>query len=117
MATLRLVGLAFNGLHGHLPEEKITGNRFEIDISVDFDLPESDDLADVPDYSVIAKTVEEVVHGPSVHLIETLVRRIGDTILDRIIPVRKLTVTLRKLQPPMKPTCLYSEITHTWQNS
>lgn len=114
MATLSLKKLEFSGLHGHLPEEKIIGNRFEVDVSVDFPLPGADDLSLVPDYSLLAKLVEQVMHGPSAHLIETLVQRIGTVILKQYPDVRKLTVTLRKLNPPMKPGCAYSEITETW---
>ncbi len=117
MAVLRLKNLRFKALHGHLPEEKIIGNTFEVDVEVMFDLPTSDHLDDAPDYSKMAKLVEKVMFGESVNLIETLIQRLGKTIGDHFNTIQSWTVTLRKLRPPMNPTCDFTEIRETWTRS
>lgn len=114
MALLRVKNLRFTGLHGHLPEEKIVGNTFEIDVEASIRLPEADSLALVPDYSKIAKIVQSVVHGPSVDLIESLNRLIFEGLRSAFPEVPAWRIAVRKLNPPMNPSCDYTEIDVTW---
>lgn len=117
MAILRLKNLRFKALHGHLPEEKIVGNTFEVDVELQFNLPDSDELEAVPDYSRLAKLIESEMHAGSVNLIETLIVRLGTAIGHAFSTIDVWTVTLRKLNPPMKPGCDYTEICETWKRS
>lgn len=118
METLTLKSLQFRGYHGYYPEEREEGNDFEVDLIFSANLRragDSDELRDTVDYQEILKTVEAVMTGPSVKLIETLAKKIGDQLFDHFQQVQQLEVSVRKLHPPLDVETAYSEITMQWQ--
>lgn len=100
---IELRGLRVMGVHGVLAEEQERAQPFEIDLEVEADLATagaSDDLADTLDYARLAATVATVIGGPRVRLLEGLAERIAAEV--RTDPrVRSVSVTVRKLRPPM----------------
>ena len=118
METLTLKSLQFRGYHGYYPKEREEGNDFEVDLIFSTNLRragDSDELGDTVDYQEILKTVESVMTGPSVKLIETLAKKIGDQLFDHFQQVQQLEVSVRKLHPPLDVETAYSEITMQWQ--
>ncbi len=100
---IELRGLRVVGTHGVLAEEQVRGQPFEVDLELDADLrpaAASDDLRDTIDYGTLIERVAAVVAGERHALLERVAERIADTVLadDR---VRSVTVTLRKLRPPV----------------
>jgi dihydroneopterin aldolase len=100
---IELRGLRATGVHGVLPEEQIRAQPFEIDLDVDIDLSAagtSDRLDDTLDYGALAAAVARVVNGEHHQLLERLAQRIADEALadER---VQSVTVTVRKLRPPV----------------
>lgn len=98
-------GLRVLGVHGVLPEEQERAQPFEIDLDVVTDLHRagaSDHLADTVDYGGLCEAVAAVVTGERHALIERLAERIADVVLaagsGRVTAV---TVTVRKLRPPV----------------
>jgi len=91
------------GVHGALPEEQDRAQPFEVDLDVEADLGpagDSDDLADAVDYGALVAAVARVIGGPKVHLLERLAERIvAEVVADP--RVRSVTVTVRKLRPPV----------------
>lgn len=81
MDKILLNGLTFFGKHGHYPAENELGQKFIIDIEIDFDLHaagESDALADTLDYVTIYEHAREVIEGEPAKLLESLAQRIAD---------------------------------------
>lgn len=100
---IQLRGLRVMGVHGALPEERGRAQPFEVDLDVESDLRTagvSDHLSDTIDYGALAAAVERVVGGDPAQLLERLAERIADEVLSHH-RARSVTVTVRKLRPPM----------------
>ncbi|MEX1120847.1 MAG: dihydroneopterin aldolase, partial [Balneolales bacterium] len=69
------------------------------------------------DYSKVYETVDHIMHGPSVKLLETLASKIGDSLFADFPQASSLKISIRKLNPPLRGPCEYSEITRSWQKS
>lgn len=120
METLTLKSIQLKGYHGYYKEERQQGNNFEIDLTFSANLRkagESDRLEDTIDYQQVLTVVTTIVEGPSVKLIETLAHKIGDQLFDKFNTVESLTVSVRKLHPPLDVKTAYSEITMRWPRS
>lgn len=118
MDTLTLKSLRFKGYHGYYEEEREQGNDFEVDIIFSADLRRAgttDQLDHTIDYQEALDIVKEVMHGPSLNLIETLSKKIGDRLFNAFPKVESLTVSVRKLNPPLDTETAYSEISMQWQ--
>lgn len=117
MDTITLKSLEFYGKHGYYDEERQEGNHFELDVTAkgDFKAAIEDDNLDLTfNYEVVKETAQNIFNGPSEKLIETLCWRIGEEIFDRSTMVHELTVSLRKMDPPIGVPAQYAEITMTW---
>ena len=100
---IELRGLRAVGVHGALPEEQVRAQPFEVDLDVEADLRtagSTDDLADTIDYGALATAVERVVSGERFTLLERLAQRIAEAVCADG-RVRAVTVTVRKLRPPV----------------
>ncbi len=92
------------GAHGALPEEKDRAQPFEVDLDLAVDLVRAgrtDSLADTVDYGVVSAAVERVVGGERHRLLERLATRIADDVLAVDSRIASVTVTVRKLRPPV----------------
>jgi dihydroneopterin aldolase/2-amino-4-hydroxy-6-hydroxymethyldihydropteridine diphosphokinase len=112
---IELRDLRVLGTHGVLPEEHVRAQPFSIDfwVEVDRDLLVSlvsrrgqdqskarDELSSTVDYSSLVDAVASVVTGASHQLLESLAEEICRCLL-RDPVVKKASVTLRKLRPPI----------------
>lgn len=100
---ITLTGLKAFAFHGALPEERLTGQDFLIDLTVFLDTTdaaESDDLAETIHYGVLAQQVVDAVEGEPVDLIETVAQRVADVALAyrRAVTAR---VTVHKPDAPI----------------
>lgn len=89
--------------HGVLAHERLIGQRFLADVTLEVDLSRagaSDDLDDTIDYGLVAATVRDVLAGGPFDLIETVAQRIADLVLadPRIAAVE---VVVRKPNAPI----------------
>lgn len=88
-----------------LPQERNRPQPFEVDLDLSVDLAEAgatDLLADTVDYGDIAETVVGIVAGsPSYQLLEALAGAIAAATLARDGRIDSVSVSLRKLQPPL----------------
>lgn len=81
---LSLIGMRFEARHGVLPQEKVTPQRFEIDLVLHADLEtaaRTDDLETTVDYGALFDLVEAIVTGQSFALIEALAGAIARAVL------------------------------------
>ncbi len=117
MDCITVKNLRFRSLHGFFPEEREQGNDFEVDVVIHVPLSgaaKGDELGRTVDYSRMAALVGEVMDGRSVKLIETLLYGIGES-LQRAWPnAGKIEVAVRKMNPPMSPSCEYTEVRSQW---
>lgn len=115
---ITLKTLKVEGKHGYYPEEREKGNRFEIDLTAVGSFRKAisnDDLSKTFDYEAAEKTVLKVMDGPSEKLIEKLCAKIGDQLFEQFHQISALTVSVRKLRPPIQTPAEYAEITMLWK--
>jgi dihydroneopterin aldolase len=77
---IALTGLQVRGFHGVLPEERVDGQDFLVDVVLHLDLAAaaaSDDVADTVHYGELAERLAQVVAGEPVDLIEALAGRLA----------------------------------------
>jgi 7,8-dihydroneopterin aldolase/epimerase/oxygenase len=118
MGTLVVKNLSFRSRHGYFDFEREVGNNFEVDLLFRTNLAlagQTDSLEDTLDYAPASQVVEEVMAGEPVHLIETLLARIGASLMSHFPEVNYLEVRLRKIKPPIHAKCDYVEICDQWQ--
>ena len=105
MDRIELSELVFFGTHGANPEENALGQRFGVDLAVWLDLSQaarSDELADTVSYSALYRLVRAEVEGEPSKLLEHLAGRILRSVLAHDPRIRKVRVTVSKLNPPLK---------------
>ena len=103
-----LSGMVFYGFHGANSEEKELGQRFVVDLELEYDLKPagtSDELVDTVNYSRFYSAVKEVMEGPSLNLLEAVAQTIATNILERY-PVESAMVRLKKPEVPIKGSIL-----------
>lgn len=118
MGTLMVKNIRFRSRHGYHDFERVVGNNFEVDLIFKTDLAkagETDNLDHTLDYSAACSVVEDVMHGEPVQLIETLLSRIGEQLMQQFSDIRFLEVRLRKFTPPMEIQCDFVEIRDQWK--
>jgi dihydroneopterin aldolase len=104
MGTIVIAGLRELGIHGVLPEEQSRPQPFEVDVEMEVDLTTagvSDALEDTVDYSAVSEAISRVVKSERYQLLERLATRIGE-VCRTDERVRAVTVTVRKLHPPVR---------------
>ncbi len=116
---IELRGLRAVGTHGALPEEQIRAQPFEVDLDIFADLSQagdSDDLGQTIDYAAVAAAAVAVVTGPHLQLLERLARGVADVVLAAAGGrARAVTVTVRKLRPPVAFDLATAAVTITRQ--
>ena len=109
---IRLSQMSFYGYHGVTAAEKETGRVFEIDCELSADLTkagESDRLSDTISYDAVYQVIRKVVEGKVFSLLEALGHVIAAKLLDGF-PVERVTLKVRKLNPPVAGQVKYVEI-------
>jgi dihydroneopterin aldolase len=94
-----LAGMTFQARHGVHPEEKVTAQRFEVDVELEMDLQPAgheDDLERTVDYGQVYETVRTIVESTTFNLIEALAEAIAQELLVEFPAVGAVVVRLRK---------------------
>jgi dihydroneopterin aldolase len=103
MGTIKLKNIRIYAHHGCLKEESVIGSDYRVDLNVKTDLATSavtDALGDTVDYVFLNKVIREEMAKPS-KLLETVAERILNRILTEDSRVKKATVAVSKLNPPI----------------
>jgi dihydroneopterin aldolase len=102
---IEIRGLRLLGTHGVLAEERTRPQPFEVDADLVVsmvDAGSSDDLADTVDYAGVIDRIAAVVGGgTSFMLLEALAGAAADEVLAVDSRVQTVTLSVRKLQPPL----------------
>ena len=99
-----LEGMQFYGYHGVNPEERVLGQRYVVDLTVDIDLSragETDRLEDTVSDARIYRSVRAVMEGEPRNLLESAAQAIADRVLSEF-PVDAVSVTVKKPNPPVR---------------
>lgn len=100
---IRLSGIRGFGRHGVLPEERMRGQEFVVDVDLFLSLKKAgkrDDLNLTIEYSAVAVAVSDIIRGEPVNLIETLAERIAARVLELPL-VERTVVTVHKPSAPI----------------
>ena len=103
MGLIQIENMEFYAFHGHFKEERIVGNKFLVDLTIETDMSnatESDNLKDAVNYQRVYEIVKQQM-GLKSHLLEHIAKRILDSIYAEMNGIQKVTVKVSKMNPPM----------------
>lgn len=115
MDKVILAGVQFRGHHGDSPEEQTIGGRFEVDLEMFQDTgpaESSDALGDTVDYFTVHRRIMQIGQNERHRLLESLAGRIARMALTEF-RVTRVTVTVRKLLPPLEGIVAWSGVVIT----
>lgn len=95
--------MEFYSFHGHFKEERIVGNKFMVDLTIETDMAkprESDNLKDAVNYQRIYEIVKHQMEMKS-YLLEHIAGCILDAVYAEMDGIIKATVKVSKMNPPM----------------
>jgi dihydroneopterin aldolase len=96
--TIELQGIELFAYHGVLDEERSEGQRFLVDVELDYEEGTSattDRIEDAIDYRDVVSVVAEVSGGRAYHLLEAFASAVADALVARF-PVARVRVRVRK---------------------
>lgn len=102
-----LNGLRFHAFHGVMPQERLTGNDYRVDLKIDFPLEKavgSDNVDDTLNYATVYAAVKEEMDVPS-QLIERVAYRIADRLFRTFKAINEVEIKVEKCNPPMGADC------------
>jgi len=102
-----LNGLRFHAFHGVMPQERLTGNDYRVDLKINFPLEKavgSDNVDDTLNYATVYTAVKEEMDVPS-QLIERVAYRIADRLFRTFKAINEVEIKVEKCNPPMGADC------------
>jgi dihydroneopterin aldolase len=103
MGKITIEEMEFYSFHGHFKEERIVGNKFLVDLTIETDMAipaATDNLKDAVNYQRAYEIVKQQMEKKS-HLLENIAGRILDALFAELSGIKKVTVRVSKLNPPM----------------
>jgi 7,8-dihydroneopterin aldolase/epimerase/oxygenase len=103
MDSIQLTGIRCYGYTGYLPEERVLGQWFEVDLTVWLDLAiagQSDAIEDTFDYRGAIAAIDRLIGGSKFALIEKLATAIAEAVLE-FPQIEQVRVRLTKVAPPI----------------
>jgi len=103
MDIVQLEGIEFYAFHGCYKEERLVGNKFIVDISIETECKvasETDNIKDALNYQHVYDLVKKEMDIKS-HLLENIAKRIIDIIYLNFKLINKITVKISKVNPPV----------------
>ncbi len=100
---IEIEGMEFHARHGHFEVEKITGNRFLVDVKINTDCSaasQSDKLEDALDYQKVYQITKDEMAIPS-DLLEHVCKRILDRFHEAFPEIIDASIKVSKMNPPM----------------
>ncbi|SFF67109.1 dihydroneopterin aldolase [Sunxiuqinia elliptica] len=103
MGQIDLEGLEFYAYHGHYPVEKVVGNKFILNVSIQTDCAkagQSDQLEDALNYQEAYELIKDEMAIKS-DLLEHVATRIVDRLYASFTSIQHASVKVSKMNPPM----------------
>lgn len=103
MITVQLYDLLFNAFHGIHEEEKILGNEYVVNASVEYDETEDTILhiSDTINYATVYNIIKKRMGIPT-PLLETLVMETGNEIHSKFPGLKSISISIKKMHPPIE---------------
>ena len=111
--TISLEGLEFHAYHGVYPQERSSGNKFDVDVKVETTIGPSafaDDLAGTLNYESLYSVIRAEMEKPA-KLLERVGHSIADEILKKFPQALSVTITIAKFNPPIGGVCKKAAVT------
>lgn len=108
-----LEGLEFHAYHGVYPQERSSGNKFEVDVSVETAINPSafaDDLSGTINYEDLYGVIKSEMAKPS-KLLERVGHAIAGKILSTFSEALTVEVNISKFNPPIGGVCRKATVT------
>ncbi len=103
-SSIELRNLTFHARHGLLPEERLLGNSFTVDLTLDVDISHAvttEQLIGKINYAEVYKVVSDEMKIPSL-LLEHVCGRIGTALLHHFPTLQQVQVSVTKHNPPIE---------------
>ena len=103
MDFISIENMEFYAFHGHYHEEQIVGSKFLVNLTIEADLDKasvSDALKDTINYQAVYRVVKEEMEKKS-KLLESIAKRIIDSLYFNFESIQKVTVKVSKMNPPI----------------
>ena len=102
-----LRNLRFHAFHGVMPQERLVGNDYVLDLRLGYPFAaamKSDAVDDTLNYADVFNIVSDVMKQPS-KLLEAAAGKIVNELLARYIQLESIDLKLVKKNPPMSADC------------
>jgi 7,8-dihydroneopterin aldolase/epimerase/oxygenase len=102
MDSIQIDGIRAYGYVGYLPEERVLGQWFEVDLTLWLDLEpagNSDNIEDTLDYREAIAAVKQLIETSKFALVEKLIKAIAD----KLLTLEKVQQVRVKLSKPAAP--------------
>jgi len=99
--------LRCRAFHGVMPQERLTGNDYIVNLRVSYDLSkamQTDDVADTLNYASVYQIIKTEMAKPS-HLIENVAYRIAHHLFCAYPGILSTSIDIAKINPPMGAEC------------
>jgi 7,8-dihydroneopterin aldolase/epimerase/oxygenase len=103
MGLIEIEGMHFYAYHGHFEAERVCGNEFLVNISLETNCSAaatSDRLEDALNYQAVYDLIKKEMQTTS-HLLEHVAERILTALYAEFSTLRKVKIKVSKLNPPM----------------
>ena len=115
IGKISLEGLEFHAYHGVYAHERSSGNKFEVDITVEAKMTDkvlNDDLDGTINYESLYALVKDEMEKPS-KLLETVGHHIAKRVLDSFADALHVEIKISKFNPPIGGVCRKANVTVT----
>jgi dihydroneopterin aldolase len=107
------------GYHGVLPQERVLGGKYALDVEVWYNAAraaQTDQVECAVNYSDVVETVVRAFETPR-HLLEALSEAIIHAVMERFPSVERVVLRIRKLSVPLGRPVAYVELEQCKQRS
>lgn len=107
MGKVSLEGMEFYARHGYYEEERVIGNKYSVDVTLDVDFSEAasaDKLEGTVNYEKVYEIVREVM-SIDANLLEHLAGKMIKALRKGFPEVNHAKVMISKYNPPIKGLC------------
>ena len=107
MGKVSLEGMEFYARHGYYEEERVIGNKYSVDITLELDFTDAslkDKLEGTVNYERVYEIVRDVM-SIDANLLEHLAGKIIKAIRESFKEIKKVEVKVSKYNPPIKGLC------------
>lgn len=107
MGKVSLEGMEFYARHGYYEEERVIGNKYSVDVTLDLDFTEAaldDKLEGTVNYEKVYEIVQEVM-SIDANLLEHLAGKMIKALKENFAEINHVQVKVSKYNPPIKGLC------------